>query len=707
MNIINLFGEYGITLIVSLCVTFWFANKQWRYYRQNLLKLSALEHFFLLDKKGYHITSKDEVCLIQSVDQKSHSPLSELIQEINLYVQKSIGTADFNIIQNKTDRCVESMCEHATAELSFPTYYGLMGTFTGTFIGLIGFLLSGSDLSDESKVTNLIIGVLVSMATSLFGLVLTTKSNHIAASAKKKLDEQKNEFLDFIQLELIPKLQTTITTLQQTMEGFVPKFDVVIKNFESTFTGVIGRFKETFDQCTDNFGSEFRENSTLISQTVSSLNESISKITTNVENQRLLLEELRSEKMFDTLQQFVDSAETFKTSSKAIDKYNELLQSLMFTTQAVIDKQTEYVQSLQIPRELVLKLMTLLDRISTFEQSVNALGENIAQAEMLGNKEMALIARHLESLEEKKQLADRFLDTSNEELEAIFKQQEKTVKTLFNNYQQQLEEERDELSNFVRETLQIISKKKTDLLNHLENAFDVSRVNAMFSHLKTLPEIMAKLDEMETAFVHGEQLKQHIKELLSGLVQVQGGIRELSSEQIQAISDGWQQLSSSLHDISEQHQNNQDAWMRELIGQHTGTQTGIIALRESVDSGLKAVLNDVQNTSVHLEQQLRRTSQDVQEGLAQVSDGTKYLRRDIVKDVSTNLTTELRKVNTNIQEQGRNTERLIRSTNEQTLAVVRQLSAEERKALAGIIDAIGNSGQTIHSILESLKQSGA
>lgn len=174
-------------------------------------------------------------------------------------------------------------CEHATAELSFPTYLGLMGTFAGTFFGLAGFLLSGSDLSDETKVTNLIIGVLVSMVTSLFGLALTTTSNHKAATAKKELDEQKNEFLDFIQLEVIPNLKTTITTLQQTMGDFVPKFDKVINNFERAFTGIIGRFKETFDECTDNFGTEFRENSSLISETVATLNESIGKITANVE----------------------------------------------------------------------------------------------------------------------------------------------------------------------------------------------------------------------------------------------------------------------------------------------------------------------------------------------------------------------------------------------------------------------------------------
>ena len=125
----------------------------------------------------------------------------------------------------------------------------------------------------------------------------------------------------------------------------------------------------------------------------------------------------------------------------------------------------------------------------------------------------------MESFEEKKQLADRFLDTSNVELESLFREQSKQVKALFDNYQQQMENERDELSTFVRETMQIITKKKNDLLTHLEKAFDVGNVNAMFSHLKSLPEIEEKLEEIEKGIIRNEQLEQHIKQL-TGLYQL-------------------------------------------------------------------------------------------------------------------------------------------------------------------------------------------
>ena len=726
MNVLDFIAQHWPTLIVSAIVAFLFAKMQWDYYTNNKSKLFALNDFFLDNQKEYSTYRKDEVAQINTVKGDEHDSLNGLIKEINLYVQKSIGTADFNIIQNKTERCVESMYEHATGELSFPTYYGLMGTFTGTFLGLLGFLFGGSDLSDENKVTNLIIGVLVAMLTSFWGLYLTTKSNHIAAETRKLLDEQKNEFLDFIQLELIPKLQTTITTLQQTMEGFVPKFDVVINNFERTFTKVIGNFKETFDQCTANFGTEFRQNSSLISQTVSTLKQSIEKITSNVENQRLLLEELRSEQMFDTLQDFVDAAKTFESSTKAINDYNLILSNLSMVSQHVIDKQNEFANSLQTPKELVDRLTSLLDRISNFEQSINALGDNISQAEMLGNHELALIKRHLESLEEKKQLADRFLDTSNEELSDVFKLQTKTIKALFDNYQQQLEDERNELSAMVRETLLIINKKKTDLLNHLENAFDVSKVHTMFSHLKTLPDIVAKLDEMESMIVSGEQVKNHITNLIAGLqdmkeeiqvrtsAQIQAikdvssaqirAIQDVSSDQIQALNKEGDKLYSTMQDIDGRQKDNYDGLIKEIEGTGKSTKNEISALHDAISSDLGGIKTDAQNRSSNIDQQLQMVKSELKSDISQVAEGTKHLRRDISMEVSANVSGEVSKINDKLREYGNSQETLIRTTGAQTLAALKQLSGDEKKEFASVVNSINDKNEKLQEIVDALKQ---
>ena len=658
--------------------------------------IASLCDFFLDDAADYKTERHDEICLVSLADEASYSSLNTLIKEINLYVRKSVGTADFNIIQNKAERKIESLYEHATAELSFPTYIGLMGTFTGTFIGLVGFLASGSDLSDENKVTNLIAGVLVSMATSLFGLVLTTHSNHIAALSKKQLDDQKNCFLDFIQLELIPQLQTTVKTLQQTMEGFVPKFDVVISNFERTFSGVISRFKDTFDECTNNFGTEFRANTSLISKTVATLNDSIGNITSNVENQRKLLEELRSEKMFETLQQFVDAAETFQLSTHTIEEYNTLLSNLMATTQQVIVKQDEFSKSLQIPQELVLRLNSLLDRITTFEQNVNAVGENIAQAEMLGNKELALIQRHLESLDEKKQLADRFLDTSNDELQTIFLQQGKLVKAIFDNYQQQLEDERNELSSFVRETLQIISKKKADLLNHLENAFDVSRVNAMFSHLKTLPEISEKLSDVEQTIVKEKDLKQQLESLISMITQLETALNAATTLQVKTMTSERTLLSADIKASTIQHQESVANTLQEENRQNRlMIESGvgrIIEVSDETNSKLKTLHSEMERKSAELLKHIddtnvttRQTQKDIADLGINVGKGALAIR-SVIEGQTKKVADQIQKSSNQAQKNIIDT--LTTTGNNNVEAVVEGLNESVKKTLGEMLDGI-------------------
>lgn len=629
-NIFQLFLDHNITFSISIVVLCIFAYFQGKCYSKNISLINGLGRFFLNDvyPVGYKTYFNDDVCQISAVNGKEQ--LNGLIEEINLYVQKSIGSADFIVIQNKTERKIESLYEHATAELSFPTYIGLMGTFTGTGLGLVGFLLSGSDLSDESKVTSLIIGVLVSMITSLLGLVLTTITNHNAAVAKKELDEQKDVFLDFIQLEVIPKLQTTVTTLQQTLEGFVPKFDTVINNFEKIFTGVIGRFKKTFDECTENFGTEFRQNTSLISQTVETLNDSIGNITENVENQRKLLEELRSENMFHTLEQFVESANTFQSVAKDIDDYNQLLQQLLSSTNSVISLQTDYANSLSVPKEIALQLNNIFDRISIFEQNINNLGESIAQTKLLGNQEMLLIKQHLESFEEKKMLADRFLDSSNEELGELFREQGKLVKTIFDHYRQQLESERDNLSTFVRETMQIVTKKKNDLLSHLENAFDVGNINKMFSHLKSLPDIEEKLSDIEKIIISNEHLKQHVDTLLESLGKLDTSYSDGVRKQLEHVA-------IAEHDIQDYHNQLESILNNILSSIEENTSKQIKERKEEVESlslAFRDIKNLSQSTKVDMAFRIEKLDKNTQEGLSvlrkKISNENNTMKESIV-----------------------------------------------------------------------------
>ena len=135
--------------------------------------------------------------------------------------------------------------DQSTVHLAFPTYLGLMGTFSGVFLGILMFLAGFDDvdgITDES-IKNLLIGVLVSMSTSLVGLFLTTINNGLAGEARKKIEDDKNEFYDFIQVYITK-------TASASLVSAISKLHDTVDKFEPAFSSVIEGFKEAFNECT-------------------------------------------------------------------------------------------------------------------------------------------------------------------------------------------------------------------------------------------------------------------------------------------------------------------------------------------------------------------------------------------------------------------------------------------------------------------------
>ena len=188
-----------IVSAIAFVVCFFF---QWKYFRDTARFRELFSGFF--DKTVDYGTEKkstengEDLTQLKPVG-KSGSDLNVLIEEINHYVMKTKGTTDFSVIQNKVERKLNMRYDQSVAKLSFPTYIGLMGTFLGVFMGIFMFILgfdTAGGISDTS-IKNLLIGVLVSMSTSLVGLFLTKWINARACDAKKKNEEAKNEFYDF------------------------------------------------------------------------------------------------------------------------------------------------------------------------------------------------------------------------------------------------------------------------------------------------------------------------------------------------------------------------------------------------------------------------------------------------------------------------------------------------------------------------------
>lgn len=476
-----------ISAIIAACFI-WF---QWKYFSENKHKLKELKDLFPEKIDSYYLKEgieTHEICISRSAH--ASEGLKTLISELNEYAQKNVGTTDFAIIQNKTERHVKTQYDNATAKLAFPTYIGLMGTFVGVFLGLLFFSIGDTALSSDDKVYDLIHGVLVSMGTSFIGLLLTTYSNSYSADTKKTLDNRKNKFYDFIQNEMMPAMGTSMVVA-------LTKLRETLGTFEPSFNRIIGNFKTTFDGCTSQFGEKFNVTVAAVTNAASVLGSSIEVVNDNVKHQRELLDEIRSGEMMVALNSFLEASDAFEKTTETLASFTSSTASVENCTNELVESMTNYNKSLEVPRIIGEKLNAILDRITTFEDSINNLGTAIDQTELLSNRTIASIEQHLESIKRKNDIAEGYADTEDELLKDVFEDHKKAIATLHSGYVSLLGDHQKMLEDTMSAVGTEVLKSKNQLITKLSDAFDLLNIKHVFMHLERLPEIKEKLDAVE------------------------------------------------------------------------------------------------------------------------------------------------------------------------------------------------------------------
>lgn len=486
-----------LSMVASICVAVYFYKKQRMYYDENMARLERARDFFLATPSYSVVTDgEDKIIDVSNLD----GELLGLVNELNKYISRNKGTTDFSIIQNKTERFANTMFENASSNLAFPTYMGLMGTFIGVLMGLVGFVLPdligefgldiGSD--EETNITRLVYGVIVSMITSAVGLYFTTKSNKTATEYKRMMDERKNMFYDFIQNELMPVLGMSVVAalsqLKETLLHFHESFDVITRNFE-----------RTFNSCTDKFGKEFEKNIVAVGHAASQLGSSIEVVNKNVENQQALLRELRSDGMIAALDRFVDAGRQFEQSANSVKEMDNMCENISAAVKSLLTVQKEYNSSLVVPKLIAERLNVILERVTTFENSVNTLGASIAQTQMLGNSELTLIQEHLDNIKRKDAIAVEYQETANEELKKLFDTETTIIQNLQHQYTSAIESHSDEFGKLMEQVAEAIKQKKEVFMQTLQDAFDMAELNTEFAHLKQLPEIRNCIDGLNAS----------------------------------------------------------------------------------------------------------------------------------------------------------------------------------------------------------------
>lgn len=509
--------NFILAILISIFVSLIFIGFQIRFFNETRKYRILFEKFFKKKEPyGTYLKNVGDDYIPQIRDEgKPNSDLNNLIREINHYIVKTKGTTDFSVIQNKVERKLTMRYDQSTARLSFPTYLGLMGTFLGVFLGILMFI-SGFDgagnISDDS-IKNLLIGVLVSMFTSLIGLALTTYNTAKSGSARKKIEEDKNEFFDFIQTELMPSIDVSmvaaITKLHETVDKFEPAFDKIIN-----------RFQTTFDRCTKAFGEDFEKHVHAVSGAVQVMGENMDKINQNIKLQEKLLSTLISKEIVRGLDKYIEAANQFNNITKSLDKFEEARRMMLAAAQEAITIQNKYNDSLRVPREIAIKVNSILDRITKFEQSLQDVGESLANRNVIGNQVIEAIQRQVQGISKKGKIADKYLEIADGKLEDLFKSQTVVLQQMNDRYRDAIEGHIEGFENMIKaQTIQLESQHE-EFIAALKEKFNIEDIRVEFTNLRKLEIIEHKLSEIIGKIVVSESIEdiqQEIKSVASQL----------------------------------------------------------------------------------------------------------------------------------------------------------------------------------------------
>lgn len=499
-------NTFYITLAISIGVAIIFFVFQWQFFKETKVFATLYKDFFKRENDTSYSTSilevdKDVVVQLNLVGLEN-SDLNLLINEVNRYIAKTKGTTDFSIIQNKVERKIAMRRDQALAKLSFPTHLGLMGTFLGVFLGILTFLcgFDGMNGITDESIQNLLTGVLVSMSTSFWGLFLTTINNARIGEAQKNVEETKNEFYDYIQTELMPSLDVSLVSAITRLHSTVDKF-------EPAFENVINKFQNTFDRCTNAFGETFEQNVKAVSTAVQVMGQNMDKINQNIQLQDHILNTLKSDQITRGMEKYIEAANHFASITQSLNKFEEARRMMLAATQEVINYQEQYNEMLTVPREVAIRINQILDRIKTFEENVNILGNQISHADLISGTEINAIKNIIKGLESKKKIADKFIELSDERLNAMFNKQTEVIDKLNKRYETAIIDHMDGFAKMLEEQTKEIVKRQENFKIALEEKFNIEDVRKEFSQLSNLKLLTEILNTLKSQTDNSDPVK--------------------------------------------------------------------------------------------------------------------------------------------------------------------------------------------------------
>lgn len=315
----------------------------------------------------------DAIKVLNNYDGYSPS-FREILSATNAYLRNNMGSVDFQILQNISERVSESKEQQVSSNISLPLYIGLMGTFVGIVLGLSKIAWLG--VQDDS-IQSFIVGVLIAMVGSLIGLLLTVvNSSRNFRNAQIERDIRKNRYYNFLQSELLPHLGNNL----------FQALDKLRHNLNS--------FNSGFGENLFEFNQGFKNNVIDLSKSVSSISANLGIINKNTQIQADFLNKL-------------DKIGYNRMASANIAVFNKLEEVLPLFTRFV-DTQRDFTNSLSDISEIAKLLHNTINRLQKFEENLNLVGEGLVQSDIVGSQLLRQVERQVFELESKHNLIKEY-----------------------------------------------------------------------------------------------------------------------------------------------------------------------------------------------------------------------------------------------------------------------------------------------------------
>lgn len=373
-----------------------------------------------VDNKTQISIIKNEISLINP--QNKYNPVfNTILESINVYLLRNKGAStDFNLIKDITERYIDIEENDINDAVTVPLYLGLIGTMLGIIFGLINlFLVSNSE--NDFEVQGFLLGVSIAMFASLYGLIWTvSNSNFKFKAARKNVEKTKNDFYTFIQTELLPILNQSVSSSIHTLHTNLVKFNdsftgnlnnltyILNKNYDAVIAqeSILNHLEKIdineYAKANVKVLSELRNGT----KDLQKFNQYLNLLNTTVENTTELSSSFNS--ILERTNNFENLAEKL---DDRVEESNNLIQFLNNHYQVLSDRGHLITDSVKKVDDVLIKsLVELQDHTTT---KISAIKEITIKEEDLMTKTFAENKSHFSKLSLLTDLNDNFIELKN------------------------------------------------------------------------------------------------------------------------------------------------------------------------------------------------------------------------------------------------------------------------------------------------------